>query len=259
MANLTSLLSPVRQDILNIQGGPIKTWAPTDVLLAQQCRLALYKKKVLKHYGGQSKEASRGDGIHEGIEAFIKGDSGALPPIKGHEQFIESMQELYFERPEALHIEERWAFDTNWTPCTWHDPQRWAKMKLDLCVYDPSTSRTSAEVTDWKSGKKYGNEAKHRMQGQPYAIGTFMKFPEVEHVKVTFRYVDLKSENTLTSNYTRESIAPLIIAWTNKAIAITGSTEFEPRPTPSNCEYCQFRPWNEECPPEQRCMHGVTR
>ena len=259
MANLSSLLSPIRQDIHDIQGGPIKTWSPTDVLLAQQCRYALFKKKVMKHYGGQAKEASRGDTIHAGIEAYIKGDCGALPDIKGHEDYIDSLQELYFDRPQALHIEERWAFDTNWSPCGWSDEQRWAKMKLDVCVFDPVVSAHSAVVTDWKSGKKFGNEAKHRMQGQPYAIGTFMKFPEVEHVKVDFRYVDLKSDNILSSHYTRESIAPLIAVWTNKAIAITGSTEFEPRPTPSNCEYCNFRPWNEDCPPEQRCPHGVTR
>ena len=258
MADLSSLLSPIRQDIVDIQGGPIKTWAPTDILLMNQCPLALYKKKALRHYGGQSATASRGDDIHECIKDFIEGDSSRMPAIKGHVEYIEKLQERYFDHPDHLHMEERWAFDTNWTPCDWSSPQRWAKMKLDLCLFDPSKP-TVAEVDDWKSGKKYGNEAKHRLQGQAYAIGTFMKFPSVEYVEVTFRYVDIARENTLKSSYTRESIAPLIVSWTNKGIAITGSTDFQPRPAPSNCEYCPFAPWNPDCPPEQRCMHGVQR
>ena len=256
MLDLSSLVSPIRQDIKDPQGGAIKTWSPTDMSIAHQCMLRLYKKKVLKHYGKQSKEGSRGDEYHNGVMQFIQGDSGALPDLKGHEDYICRLQELYFDHAKSMFMEEKWGFNINWTPTDWNAPDVWAKMKLDLAYFE---SETSMAIDDWKTGKKFGNEAKHRLQGQAYAIGAFMRFPQLEFVSATFRYLDLKSDNVLKSNYTRDSIAPLVSVWTNNAIAITSATDFPAKPAYSRCEYCEFRPWGDDVPEDQKCIHGVCR
>ena len=256
MFDLSNLISPIRQDIKDLQSGAIKTWSPTDIQIMNQCLLRLYKKKVLKHYGKQSPEGKRGDEFHTGVMEFIKGDSGALPAIKGHEDYICGLQELYFDHADKMHMEEKWGFNTDWSATGWNAPDVWAKMKLDLMYFE---SDTCAAIDDWKTGKKFGNEAKHRLQGQAYTIGTFMKYPQLELIKTSFRYLDLKSDNTLSTTYTRDSIAPLISVWTNKAIAMTSMTDFPPSPSASRCEYCEFRPWGDDVEPHMKCVHGVCR
>ena len=75
MFDLSNLISPIRQDIKDLQSGAIKTWSPTDIQIMNQCLLRLYKKKVLKHYGKQSPEGKRGDefALALGCPAIVAG------------------------------------------------------------------------------------------------------------------------------------------------------------------------------------------
>lgn len=236
------------------EAGPIKHWSPSDVPVLNNCLHQLYKRKALAQYVGQSETANRGTEIHKGIEDFIKGDEACMPNLKSHIDYINNLQDMFAEG--KVWVEEKWGFDRNWSVADYFSA--WCRVKTDCYYFD---SPKSLIIDDWKTGKKYGNEAKHRVQGQGYAIAGFMKFKQVENVQVNMRYVDQKAarESIMTSNYTRESIAPLIPIWTNRGMEITTMTEFPPSPFPSRCEFCPYRPWNPECPEDMQCQYGVMK
>lgn len=235
--------------------GPITNWTPSDVPYLNNCLYQLYLRKAKGYYVQGGEAATRGEEMHKGVEDYINGQALALPRIKSHADYIDSLRERQFSHHDVM-IEQRWGFDRNWSPVPWKD--RWFGMRTD-CAYKDSP--TSLIIDDWKTGKKYGNEAKHKVQGQGYAIGGFMQFKDVEHVQINMRYLDQAGvrEQILTSNYTRESIAPLIPIWTNRGLEITTMTEFPASPFPSRCEYCDYRPWNPDCPEEMQCKFGVQR
>jgi hypothetical protein len=89
------------------------------------------------------------------------------------------------------------------------------------------------------TGKKFGNEIKHGQQGLNYAIGCFMRFPELEFVSTEFWYTD-KGE-TLQNSYSRDQALALLPRMQKRAIKLTSCTDFHPKPSPQNCKWCYYK------------------
>lgn len=248
------LTSDIRQDVSAdaLQSGAVKTWSFTTLMKFLECPYQIYLKNVLRKKGAPRGEgANRGEKIHTYIEDYIKGETDTLPKAVKHcREHIKLLRTLYAKG--LVSIEGDWGFNVNWESTGWMDKDIWARVKLDSLKFDDETRR-SAVCDDWKTGKKYGNEAKHNRQGQIYAIASFLRYPELEHVEVNFRYVDIASDNILRALYSRERAMRLMPAWTNNAIEMTTCTEFKPKPTTYNCQFCDFnRPESE-----YQCPYGV--
>jgi hypothetical protein len=107
-------------------------------------------------------------------------------------------------------------------------------------------------ATDYKTGKKFGNEVTHNQQGQLYAIGSFMRYPTLEICDVEFIYLDhgIKSKK---KTYTREKIMKFLPMWQKRADRLTSDEEFRPKPNKINCKWCPFGPQNGD----SSCEWGV--
>ena len=46
-------------------------------------------------------------------------------------------------------------------------------------------------VIDYKTGKRWGNEVKHAQQTQLYALGTALRYDEIQNVYTELWYLDL--------------------------------------------------------------------
>lgn len=218
--------------------GPVSTWSFSALKKFEACPHAIYLGRVenIKEESGPA--AERGSMIHDQAENFIRGQfDNELPPLlKKVEKRIRELKDRFERQPFPMTMEENWGFTINWKPTGWKEPDTWCRQKLDVFYKD---SATSAVVLDWKSGKKFGNEIKHGEQGLHYAIGAFMKYPELDFIRTEFQYTDLG--DVLTKNFTRERAMLHLPKIHERAIIMTTATMFPPKPSKQNCKFCFYR------------------
>ena len=196
--------------------------------------------------------AARGTAIHDIAECYVKSEEGGIeekskPFVSEWEakilpKFQDRFDHLREQYADAkVECEGEWGFNIDWETTGWMVDDTWARMKLDALEWQ---SETSAKVIDYKTGRKFGNEMKHATQGMIYAIGTFMRFPELEFVEVSFWYLDHDQESL--QRYNRDQAMQFLPRITDRATVLTSDTELRPNPSPYNCKWCDFNK-NEAC------------
>lgn len=179
----------------------------------------------------------RGREIHEQVEHYIAGrteefpDSGKkLRPVLDlcREQFAEGLAT----------VEDQWGFDREWNDVGWFDAGVWLRMATDCFVlHDPTT----ATIWDWKTGKSFGNEVKYMQQMQLYAVGAFMRHPELELAEIRIGFLDDGKQRH--RQFERgDKINSLCVSFTTRFNRITDCVDFKPKPNKGNCKYCPFGP-----------------
>lgn len=189
----------------------------------------------------------RGIAVHSAAEAYVKGEAQMLDPL------LESIEEQVNEYRDAyakglVEVEQDWAFDVNWQQVGWFDSNCWARIKLDIFV---RWSPEFGEVADYKTGKKYGNEVKHSQQGLLYAIAAFMRYPEMERVRIRFLYVDQPAAQSTCKEYDRATIMRMWPTWDDRARLFTFSQTWPVKPNAINCRFCPYSPnegGDKSCP-----------
>lgn len=181
----------------------------------------------------------RGKTVHKGAEDYVQGiTADVIPELERRAQKLNEYRAL-FEQGK-VEVEQDWAYDIDWSPTGWYDSNTWARIKLDTFV----KLGTTGIVDDWKTGKKFGNEVKHVQQGQLYGIGAFMRYPELEKIKVRFTYVDHPESTDTEREYTRAVLMRMLPSWNSRALAMTTATSFPAKPSQISCRFCPFSPNN---------------
>jgi hypothetical protein len=170
------------------------------------------------------------------MERFVKGESSDLEkPLEKH--FLDDLQHLRERYQENLVLIEReWGFTREFESTGWNSPNTWLRIKADAIELHEAGAMT---LIDLKSGKKYGNEVKHNQQGQLYAIGAFLEFPEVDLINVQFWYCDQQGKKT-KKDYPRSWLPKAMGIWQKKGLKVTEATDFPPKPNVLNCKFCDF-------------------
>lgn len=188
--------------------------------------------------------ADRGTMIHEEAEKFVKGEGDLTKNLSKFRNYFATLKHEYAEG--HVEIEENWGFTVDWTQTGWWDDDVWCRMKLDNFRHqefgDDGHSLIVATATDYKTGKKFGNEVTHNQQGQLYALGSFLRYPTLEVVNVQFIYLDHGQDTRKV--YTREKAMKFLGHWTDRAKKMTGATDFPPKPNKQTCMWCPFGPQN---------------
>ncbi len=234
---------PPKPELLTPNDGPqsglVKTWSVSALDLFKKCPHAIFLKSVSKVKQERNSAADRGIKLHTAAEDYVQGKTNKLTAeFKGFRQNVEDLRNKYKEG--KVEIEGDWAFTTTWEPTGWYDKDVWGRIKLD--VYEKQ-SATSAKIIDYKSGKKFGNELKHSFQLMVYAIGAFIRHPELDYVDASCWYMDQKDES-LDKSFTRQKAMLFMPRFEQQALKLTTCTDFPPRPSQNNCLYC---PYKETC------------
>lgn len=212
---------------------PINSWSYSRIATFQKCPYRLFLQVVEKTPSEQSPQMLRGTEIHELAERFVRSEIDTNPEqLQRFEEDFKSLKELYSDGRVA--VEEDWGFTENWEETGWFDNNCWARIKLDACVDLGERVR----VIDYKTGKKYGNEATHLKQGQLYAGVASIKYPEAEFFDVEFWYLD--KGGMLEKTFTREEAEFFLDKYTDMGFEITTATEFDPNPSNYNCKWCPY-------------------
>jgi len=187
---------------------------------------------------------NRGTRLHTCIENFFT-DENDLPPEIGDKN-ANYIQNIYdFTREITWGQEEEWGFSRGWESTNYKDA--WLKAKLDLFYFN---RHTELYIADWKSGKSQGNEVKHIMQGQLYALAAIHKFPELTDINVTFVYID--EEKRTTRNYNKNLILKWKASWHARASKMTTALIFPPKPSKITCRFCAYGPQGSDI-----CDYGI--
>lgn len=221
----------------------VPTWSFSRLMKFEQCPYALYLsayKKLPTPEQDPTKGAGRGNIVHDNAEQWVKGETEDLSPVitKHFAGEFRVLKEDY-ERGCCI-LEEDWGFNKDWGPTTWEADDIWCKMKLDNFRTEAplNTGVDYAQVIDYKTGRKFGNEVKHIQQAQVYMIGAFMKFPQLNHVKVEFWYFDQNSK--LQKLYSRDNLNQYLNKFTQRALRLTECDNFEAKPSKMHCRWCDY-------------------
>lgn len=174
----------------------------------------------------------RGRRIHDLAEMYVTKNIELAPELQHFEDAFIDLRTLYRSSPEAVAVEEDWAFDHDWSKTGWFGSNTWGRLKLDCAVTVDSPMR----VIDYKTGKKY--PPKHSQQGQLYGLVASLRHPEIERFKVEFWYLD--TGETLEREYSRIQLKIFQDDFNYRALTMTTATDFPPRPSMFACRFCPY-------------------
>lgn len=188
------------------------------------------------------KAADRGTAIHLEAENYVRGISGFTPNLRFFEVDLTALRTHFAEG--RVTCEEEWAFDRQWLVAAWKSG--WLRLKCDAVCH---LSRTHAVVIDYKTGKRFGNEIKHAIQLQLYAVCALIRYPELEEVTCELWYFD---QNELTKFHMKRSqLEKYLKMFDRMGRTFTETTVFKPNPNVVSCKYCPYHPDRQG-----DCVHG---
>ena len=240
--DLENVLQPETPDEL----GLIPAWSHSTLKTFETCAYRSYIAKVKRIYEDFGPAAKRGSDIHQLAEDYVKGKIEDLPvelsKFSAEFDFLNDMYNL-----EQAEVEGEWGFTIDWQPCGWMDKKVWVRIKLDAILHD---SPTSARVIDYKTGRMFGNEISHAQQALTYAIGSFFKFPHLQHVQTELWYFE--HVEMTTKAYNRDEAMVFMPTLHQRGVTMTTTTDFPPNPSKMNCKWCSYG--KGEYPV---CQHGI--
>jgi len=228
----------------------ITTWSFSRLKDFESCPLKAYLKFVERRSDDHmNKDAlNRGIMVHTACENFVQGKGDFIKEMAKFRDYFAMLKDEY--EAGDVKIEEDWGFNKDWGITGWWDDDVWCRMKLDnFRVMDKEF--TAGTATDYKTGKKFGNEVSHSQQGILYALGSFLRFPTLESCDVELLYLD--HGLTTKKNYTRETAMKFLPMWTSRAMKMTEATDYPPKPNKMTCMWCPFGPQNGD----SSCEWGV--
>jgi hypothetical protein len=214
--------------------GLIPTTSFSSLSNFEKCPWHLYLTKIEKCPDVAGPAAQRGTEIHDKAENYITGktiDDEIPKELVKFETLFKDMRSRYSDG--AIHVEEDWGFTRDWEKTGYYAKDVWLRMKLDALDME---SPTSAQVYDWKTGRKFGNEVKHGQQALLYVIGTFALFPELEYIKSNMVYTD-KGE-IMTTGYSRDQAMLFFDRFNLRFNQATTCIDFKPTPNATSCRWC---------------------
>jgi|TARA_R100001463_G_scaffold8974_4_gene27147 CRISPR/Cas system-associated exonuclease Cas4 (RecB family) len=226
--------------------GLIPAWSHSTLKTFETCAYRSYIAKVKRIQEDFGPAAARGTVIHQLAEDYVSGKLKELPvELNKFTSEFAHLRDMY--ELDKTELEGEWGFTIDWSPCGWMAKDVWARIKLDAILHD---SPTSARVIDYKTGKMFGNEISHAQQALTYAIGSFFKFPELQHAQTELWYLD-HGEITKQA-YTRDEAMVFMPTLHKRAVDMTTAMQFMPNPSKTNCRWCSYK--NGEYP---HCQHGI--
>ena len=209
----------------------IKAWSYSRLVDYKQCPLRAKLKYIDRASEPGSAAMDRGALIHEEAAAYVRGELKRLPnDLKLFKQEFQVLKKLNAATPLA--VEMQWAFTDKWAPCDWFGPQAWCRMVLD--VVTPHIDG-AMRIIDHNTGRNRFEE--QRPQLSLYAVGGFMRYPEVNEITTEFWYTD---QGELCSDiFYRKDLLKLKALWAGEVKALLRDHMFAPRPS-DKCRWCHY-------------------
>lgn len=222
----------------------IPSWSISRIQVYEQCAYRAKLQWLDKIPDLQPKTAAdRGTQIHQEGEDYVTG-KGAFTDNLRHFKADFSALASHFKQGRVT-CEEEWGFDRDWKVADWK--RAWLRLKCDtVCFLTPR----HAVVIDYKTGKRFGNEVKHAIQLQLYALCALIRYSELDQVTCELWYLDQNELARFTMK--RSQMGKYLRMFDEKGREFTNDTVFKPNPNVISCRYCPYHPSKQN-----QCPHGV--
>lgn len=90
------------------------------------------------------------------------------------------------------------------------------------------------------TGKRFGNEVKHAIQLQLYALCALIRYPDIDKVTCELWYLDQNELASFTMH--RKQMSKYLRLFDEKGRKFTEDTVFKPNPNIESCRYCPYHP-----------------
>lgn len=213
---------------------PISAWSYSRWATYALCPLQFKFKFIDKLPEPGSPAMQRGNDIHVGIAAFLKGTATTLPRESMANPVIVDLIQQIATFPDK-EVEQQWGYGAQWQPTGWFDrggEKVWFRSVLDVgLMYED----LSYELVDWKSGKRYGSNDE---QMETQALAVMKRFKPVKHVTTRLAYMDEKGNNPFEfAEFPVSHMQRLADKWEKKVQPMFDDTMFAPRPN-DKCRFC---------------------
>lgn len=219
----------------------ITSWSFTRFNDHTSCPKKAQLKHLLKVPEPKNEALAHGIEVHGDGERYLKGEITRMPAsLKLAADLFRALRKRVKKDPVTIFVEDSWCFTKSWKGCSWDDwANCWLRIKVDCAVLE---SPKVLLVYDWKTGKFREEKAisEYAQQLSLYALGAFLRFPEVETVKPALVYLDHEPRTYEPRIYTRDELPGLIARWERAAKPMLADTIFPPRPS-ALCRWCHYR------------------
>lgn len=215
-------------------------WSWSKLNLYRNCPLAVKFKYIdLIPEPERSKEdkgAERGTRVHEAMEHYFV-DNAPLPPeASKFETQAEALRDL------APVCEVPVYFNSNWQLCD--EENHWLIVIKDANV---NILGEFSLVIDFKTGKRFGNEATHMGQKTLYAISNWIVNPDCDEYVAEMWYLD--HADIWSTTFAPEYLAQRRAAFDREIDIMLNDQIFRPRANIYSCRFCPYSPrGNGHCP-----------
>jgi CRISPR/Cas system-associated exonuclease Cas4 (RecB family) len=212
----------------------IPSWSISRIQVFEQCQYRAKLQWLDKIPDNQPKTAAdRGSAIHLEAENYVLGKGELTHNLRHFSTDLTALKDHHAKG--RVTVEEEWAFDRDWKVTDWR--KGWLRLKCDAVCH---LSSDHLVVIDHKTGKRFGNEIKHAVQLQLYAVCALIRYPDVERVTCELWYLD---QNELASFVLhRRQLSKYLGIFDKKGRQFTETTQFKPNPNIVTCKYCPYHP-----------------
>ena len=224
----------------------LRSWSYSLLTVFESCKYRVKLARVDKVPDLQPKTyADRGTAIHQEAEDYVTGKAALTHNLR---HFADDLLALNTHYAKGRVIcEEEWGFDPNWVVSDWNSA--WLRLKCDVVVH---LTPQHLAVIDYKTGKRFGNEMKHKEQLQLYALCALIRYPEIEEVTCELWYLDQNELADFTME--RKSLGKYLQIFNKRGSAVTSEKVFKPSANIISCKYCPYSPDNQG-----ECQYGVSQ
>lgn len=214
-------------------------WSWSKLQLYRKCPLAA-RFKYVDHIPEPErptadKGAERGLRIHAAMEAYLVNNASLPQEAETFRVQAEALRDL---NPS---VEQKTFFDSNWRPCK--EENYWLIVIQDANV----VTQDFALTVDFKTGKRFGNEASHMGQKLLYSITNWRLNDSLDEYIAEMWYLDQK--DIWSTTFPVEQLAQSMARFDNEVDAMLNDTLFRPRANIHSCRFCPYSPrGNGHCP-----------
>lgn len=213
----------------------LTAWSYSRLALYEMCPFAFKCKNIDKLPDPPGPAMDRGNKIHKEMANYVTAATASCPDVlapsaKGS-AFKKLCSEIRSFPADDRVVEQQWGFTKAWKATGWFGKETWWRVVLDVGVVYPDNT---AEVIDWKTGKKY---ATNEDQMSQFAVATVARFPHVTHVSTRLVYLDTGQEEF--AEFSAAQVPSLKLGFEKRVAQMLGDTTFPARPN-DKCKWCNF-------------------
>ena len=209
------------------------TWSYSSISLFQQCPRKYHRLRIVKDIVEPPQEhLLYGSAVHKAAEEYIRDGTSLPEKFSQFQEQLDAMKSL----PGEKHCEYEMGLKKDFTPCSFHDPDVWARGIVDLLVINGDKAR----IIDYKTSKS--SEYADTKQIELLSLLTFKHFPEIKSIKAGLLF--LVAEDLVPREYKSEDQPEAWIKWITPVRALEAAMEsdiWNPRPNFTCRKFCAVK------------------